>query len=134
MQIAPVSFAGKKEIMSIAKDAGKLNPAQKALVDNAIKFHELEIDRTGDGDYLAEPEKARATSAALIDSLHNAGASKFAYLIAVDSLSAPVVRAGISPVSRGEIVAEALDIAGKADDVSKKDIISNVSSLSPWRY
>ena len=28
MQIAPVSFAGKKEIQTIAKNAGKLNTAE----------------------------------------------------------------------------------------------------------
>ena len=80
MQIAPVSFAGKKEIQTIAKNAGKLNTAEKQLVDNAIKFHELEIDTTSDGDYLANPIEARNTSAALMNSLNKAGASKLSYL------------------------------------------------------
>lgn len=134
MQIAPVSFAGKKEIQAIAKNAGKLNVAQKELVNNAIKFHELEIDRTSDGDYLAEPIEARNTSAALMDSLNKAGASKLSYLIAVDVLDAPVMRANISPVSRSEVTTKALDIAEKSDEVSKKDIISNISKFYTWKF
>ena len=134
MQIAPVSFAGKKEIQSIAKNAGKLNVAQKELVNNAIKFHELEIDRTSDGDYLAEPIEARNTSAALMDSLNKAGASKFSYLIAVDILDAPIMQANISPVSRSEVTTKALDIAEKSDEVTKKDIISNISKFYTWQF
>ena len=134
MQIAPVSFAGKKEIQSIAKGAGKLNTAQKELVKNACDYHDLEVDRTGDGDYLAHPERARETSERLMDSLNKVGASKFSYLIAVDVLDAPVMKANISPVSRSEVTTKALDIAEKADDVTKKDIISNVSKFYTWRY
>lgn len=134
MQIAPVSFAGKKEIMSIAKNEGKLNSNQKALVNNAIKFHELEIDRTSDGDYLSDPIEARSTSAALMDSLNKAGESKFSYLIAVDLLDAPVMKANISPVSRDQVTAKALDIAEKSDEVTKKDIISNISKFYTWHF
>ncbi len=134
MQIAPVSFAGKKEIQSIAKKEGKLNTAQKELVRNACNYHDLEVDRTGDGDYLADPNLAKETSDKLMESLEKVGASRFAYLIAVDVLDAPVMLANISPVSRSEVTEKALDIAEKADDVTKKDIISNVSKFYTWKY
>ena len=132
MQIAPVSFAGKKEIQKFVKDAGKLTWEEKSLANIAIGFHELEIDRTSDGDYLQNPKEAETTSKAVVDFLHKAGASKFSYLIAVDLLNAPIVQAGISPVSKRELVDEALKIAGKADDVSKKDIIDNVPKFNIW--
>lgn len=134
MQIAPVSFAGKKEIQSIARNEGKLNTAQKELVKNACAFHDLEVDITGDGEFLADPRLAQETSNKLMDSLEKAGASKFSYLIAVDVLSAPVIRENVSPISRSDITTKALDIAGKADDVTKNDVIANISKFYTWRY
>lgn len=134
MQIAPVSFAGKKEIQTIAKNAGKLNTAQKELVKNACAYHDLEVDITGDGEFLANPELAKKVSDKLMDSLDKAGNSKFSYLIAVDVLNAPVMKENVSPVSRSEVTAKALDIAEKSDEVSKKDIISNIAKFYTWHY
>ena len=134
MQIAPVSFAGKKEIQSIARNAGKLNTAQKELVKNACAYHDLEVDITGDGEFLANPKLAQETSERLMDSLDKAGNSKFSYLIAVDVLSAPVMKENVSPVSRSTITKKALDIAEKSDEVTKKDIISNISKFYTWHY
>ncbi|MBE7705005.1 MAG: hypothetical protein E7Z90_04235 [Cyanobacteria bacterium SIG29] len=134
MQIAPVSFAGKKEIQSIARNAGQLNTAQKELVKNACAFHDLEVDITSDGEFLADPKQAEVTSSKLMDSLDKAGASKFSYLIAVDALNAPVVRENVSPISRSDITAKALEIAEKSDEVTKKDVISNITKFYTWRY
>ena len=133
MQIAPVSFAGKKEIQKLVKEKKDITWAEKSLANVACGFHDLEIDRTSDGDYLQHPKEAESTSKAVVDFLHKAGASKFSYLIAVDLLDAPVVQAGISPLRKETIVKEALEITGKADDVSKKDIISNVPKFNIWR-
>lgn len=134
MQVTPVSFAGKKEIQSIARNAGQLNTAEKELVKNACAFHDLGVDITSDGEFLADPKQAQITSSKLMDSLDKAGASKFSYLIAVDALSAPVVKENVSPISRNDITAKALEIADKSDEVTKKDIISNISKFYTWRY
>ncbi len=134
MQIAPVSFAGKKEIQSIARNEGKLNTAQKELVKNACAYHDLEVDITGDGEFLANPTLAKKVSDSLMDALDKAGNSKFSYLIAVDVLNAPVMRENVSPVSRSEVTTKALEIAEKADDVTKNDIIANISKFYTWRY
>lgn len=134
MQIAPVSFAGKKEIQNLVKERKDITWEEKSLANIACGFHDLEIDRTGDGDYLQHPKEAETTSKAVLDFLHRAGASKFSYLIAVDLLDAPVVKAGISPLGKETIVKEALEIGGKAPDVSKEDIIVNVPKFNSWRY
>ena len=132
MQIAPVSFAGTKEIQKLVKEKKNITWAEQSLANIACDFHNLEIDRTSDGDYLDNPQKAEAASKSVLDFLHKAGASKFSYLIAVDLLKAPIVQAGISPLRKENIVKEALDIAGKAADVSKEDIISNVPKFNIW--
>ena len=87
MQIAPVSFAGKKEIQNLVKERKDITWEEKSLANIACGFHDLEVDRTGDGDYLQHPKEAETTSKAVLDFLHRAGASKFSYLIAVDLLN-----------------------------------------------
>ena len=130
MQISPVSFCGKKEITSFEKEAGrKLTSAEKLLAKTACEFHDLEVETTGDGDYLENPAKAREVSARYLDALHNVGASKFAYMVAVDTLTAPVISYRVSPIYKEDLVEEALQIAKRADDVDKFDVIKDIKKF-----
>lgn len=130
MQIASVSFCGKKEVQGYAaKNAKQLTPEEKNLVNAACAFHDLEVESTSDGDYLDNPKKAKEVSDKYLDALHNVGASKMAYLIAVDTLTAPVINYRVSPIAKETLVKEALNIAAKADDVDKHDIIKDVAKF-----
>lgn len=129
MTIAQVSFAGKREICNYAKNAQPLTTEEKKLAKAACKFHDIEIDRTSDGDYLSNPDEAKKVAEDYMDALNKAGASKFSYMVAVDTLNAPVFKTDVSPLSKHSIVKAATKIALDSDDVTKKDIIQNINVL-----
>ncbi len=131
MRIASISFCGKKEILGYAsnheaKNNRPLTAAEKNLVNTACEFHDLEVESTSDGDWLASPHEAQDVSKRYLDALHNVGASKMAYLTAVDTLMAPVISYRVSPIFKEQLVSEALEIAKKADDVTKFDVIKDI--------
>lgn len=129
MKIASVSFAGKKEIHNYAKKAQPLTNEEKTLVKTACEFHDLEVDKTSDGDFLNDPNKARKVTAEYLDALDKVGASKLAYLIAVDTINAPVIKNDVLPFTKYAIIEAALDIASKSKEVTKKDLIKNFDVL-----
>lgn len=130
MSIAPVSFCGKAEILGYANSAKKLSENEKDLVKAACDFHDLEVDSTSDGVYVANTDKAESVTERYLESLDKAGASKLSYMIALDTLKAPILGATFAPISRNNLVKKSLDIAVKADDVTKKDITSNFALLA----
>ena len=129
MQISPVSFCGKKEILGYAQKAGELNKDEQKLVKTACAFHDLDIDQTSDGDFLENPAKAREVSENYYKALNAVGASKLAYMIAVDTLSAPVIKANVSPLQKWEITQKAFDIALDTPEVTKKDLVRDFSKF-----
>lgn len=130
MQISPVSFCGQKEILGYAKKAGELTNAEKNLVKTACDFHDLDIDQTSDGDFLENPAKAREVSDRYYKALNAVGASKLAYMIAVDTLSAPVIKANVSPLQKFQITQRAFEIAVDTEQVTKNDLVRDFSKFA----
>ncbi|MBE7706836.1 MAG: hypothetical protein E7Z91_06310 [Cyanobacteria bacterium SIG30] len=125
MQITPISFAGRKEVVAIARKSGKLNKNEEKLVDNALAFHSIEINDSSDGAYYFSKDAGKKVDA-FIDSLDKAGASKLSFMIAADALKSKHLDPRDFGHERCKVQERLLNIARKANDVTKEDVLENI--------
>ena len=127
MMITPVNFTGKREILNYEKKYGKLTPEEANLRDKAIAFHDVEVYSSCDYDYCSAEDKQKIDEYILALNTFKLQPSKFAYKVAVDSLSAEANAVGRT---RHKVKTAAKEIAMITPEVTKTNIFNDWKKLT----
>ena len=128
MQITPVSFRGKADIRGFANQYCPLTKKEEKLEQLALRYHDIEVDRTSDGDYVSSLDKEiyRETVEAL--KTFATTPSLFAYRTALDLTTAPANSAIV--YAENGFKKAALAIAENDTRITKEMILEDFDRLS----
>ena len=128
MQITPVSFCGKADIRGFANQYGPLTRDEEKLKQLALRYHDIEVDRTSDGDYVSSLDKEIYREAVQALKTFATTPSLFAYRTAIDLASADAN--GAIVYAEDGFKKAALAIAENDPRITKEMILEDFDRLS----
>ena len=128
MRITPVSFCGKREIQGFAEQYGPLTTEEKRVQNLANRVHDIEVDRTSDGDFCTERDAQMTREYVEALKVFTIKPSAFAYHTAIDTLSAP----GFDAMGylKSSVANTAKQIAEVTPEITKTDILNDWNKLN----
>ena len=130
MNVSPISFSGIKEINQYARKCAPLTNQEIDLQKKAIDFATIEPIQASDGNWCMKSDELKAQQFILALNSFKSTPSRFAYHIAVDAVSAPVLKEeALNSYDKGNIQKIAREIAYNTPGVTKEDIINDFNQL-----
>lgn len=131
MNVSPISFSGIKEINQYARKCAPLTNQEIDLQKKAIDFAAIEPIQASDGNWCMKSDELKAQQFILALNSFKSTPSHFAYHIAVDAISAPVLKEeALNSYDKGNIQKIAREIAYNTPEVTKEDIFNDFYKLS----